>query len=264
MKKFMTLFKAVLVLLSAAAVSGFGQTITDVVKETYPMQSGGRLVLENVNGKVVISGWNKDELYMEAEKVVKTRDRERAQELMEQVEIVVEERREEIYIKTILPHQKGGFWNRMAGDNGSASVHYRLNVPHKCILEIENTNGAIEVTEVNGDLTLETTNGKIWLRDAGGMVVANTTNGSVDAELSKIGSDGEMEFTTTNGSVKLYLPRDAGFELDAKTTNGSVNSDFPDAGGDRHSRKRLQGEVNGGGPRIYVRTTNGSVNVREL
>ncbi len=50
----------------------------------------------------------------------------------------------------------------------------------------------------------------------------------------------------------------------ARTTNGSVRTDFPITVQGTLRKNRLDGEINGGGAALELRTTNGSIRIEEL
>jgi len=52
--------------------------------------------------------------------------------------------------------------------------------------------------------------------------------------------------------------------LDAKTSGGRVHTDFPVTVRGEISRRMLKAELNGGGPELYLRTSGGSIHIREL
>lgn len=256
-------FNLLLVLLFGLTGMTYAGTLEKTVKKEASLKYGGEVVLDNVNGKITIEGWDREEVSVIAEIRVRDRNEDRAQELLDEIEIDFDERRGEIRIRTITPKRNSGFWGWASGNKSSVSVYYRVKVPEECSLDIDNTNGAIEVSDVEGEIRLESTNGKIWTESVGGTVDANTTNGSIKVDIADITSSKDMEFTTTNGSVKIYLPEDAGFDLNARTTNGSIKTDFSMNTRSKYNRRRMQGSVNGGGPLVYVETTNGSINVWE-
>ena len=68
-----------------------------------------------------------------------------------------------------------------------------------------------------------------------------------------------MTFKTTNGSIKLYLPRSFGADADLKTTNGHIDCDFDMSGSSRRSKKKFSGLINNGGQDLYCKTTNGNI-----
>jgi DUF4097 and DUF4098 domain-containing protein YvlB len=93
-----------------------------------------------------------------------------------------------------------------------------------------------------------------------GSLQADTSNGSIHAELTRF-TPKDLRLETSNGSVVLRLPRDSRFSVDAETSNGSIQSDFP-VPGEKTGRNSLKGHVNGGGTTVYVRTSNGGVQIK--
>jgi hypothetical protein len=66
---------------------------------------------------------------------------------------------------------------------------------------------------------------------------------------------------TRDGSVALGLPRDLGAHIDASTRDGHVHSTIPLLG---LRSSRAEGDINGGGPPIVVRTGDGSIQLTQL
>ena len=92
---------------------------------------------------------------------------------------------------------------------------------------------------------------------------AGSVNGGINAELSDLPDGSEIRLTSTNGGIDLRLPRDARLSIDAGTTNGRVRSDLSIEGG-QPGKRSLQGDLNGGGGKLYARTTNGSIGINGL
>ncbi len=263
MKNLTRFIKLVLIALVCSVAFLQAKTVDEVVKKEMDFKSGGKVVVKNFNGKIIVTGWDKPVVMMEAEKYVRAGDGDKAETLLKKLKIDIDESRDEIYIRTRSPHRNGDFWSKLFGKNASTSVDYKISLPRDCQLRLESTNGTIEVREVTGALVIKTTNGKIRAYQVGGDVQASTTNGSIRAEVSQLPTDGDLDFGTTNGSIKLYLPQKSGFTVRAKTTNGSIRSDFPLNVRGKYNRKRVDGTVNDGGARIYLETTNGSISIYE-
>jgi len=196
-------------------------------KQTIKFTLNGNLKVENKNGKISIEGWDKSEVYIEAEKRVNAESDEDAAEIMKQLKIEIEKNGDEISIYTQYPFWNDGFWGGIFGKEISAGVNYKIFVPKNCNVNAKSTNGALYIFEINGETELSTTNGKINAKSLKGYVNARTTNGSLKIELEQVNKNKEMEFITTNGSVTLYLPESINCNILAKTTNGSIRTDFP-------------------------------------
>jgi len=138
-----------------------------------------------------------------------------------------------------------------------------LKVPSTIRIEVGSTNGNVEVQGVTGDVKASSTNGRLDLDDVGGMVDASTTNGGITATVSDKVRFEELKLQTTNGSIKAYCPEDINADISAHTTNGSIHTDFPVTIEGNFISKSLEGKINKGGGRIYLHTTNGSIEINK-
>lgn len=246
---------AVLVLIGTAAQA---ETVQDTIEKTLPFAAGSRLEVSNTNGDIEVTTWDRDEIGIEARKKVKARDDDRAREAFENLKVVINDTAGGVTIQTEYPKGKGSWWG-----GTSSSVSYSIQVPERADLLLDTVNGKIVVERVHGEIELETTNGGITAKDTGGSVSARTTNGSINVDLKEVTADEDMSFRTTNGSITLSMPGDMKANLSARTTNGSVQTDFPITIQGTFRKNRLDGEINGGGADIELKTTNGSIRIRE-
>ncbi len=245
----------------------------ELFERTVAVDSNGRVSVDNTNGHILVEAWGGSEVRITATKKARARSRGDALELLDEIEIDISESGGNVTIDTILPRGK---WLR----GTSASVEYELKVPASVALRLKSTNGKVEAEGVAGDVELKTTNGSIYAEDLGGRLDVNTTNGrveargvagpidakttngSVDLELTGSRLDEDMAISTTNGSVDLTLPSDLAARIDARAGNGRVRSDLP-LSGIYSKRNEIEGDLNGGGPTIRIRTSNGSIRLRE-
>lgn len=251
----------VVVLVTLALVAGISQaeTIEDTLEQTLAFAPGDRLEVSNTNGDIEVSAWDRNEIRIEARKRVKSSSEERARSAFDELLVNIEPTGDGVEIDTDYPRGRGSWWKGV-----SASVHFEIRLPSTADLSLETVNGKIVVRGVQGDLELGTTNGGIDVDKSGGRVSARTTNGGIDVEMHDVTVDESMSFRTTNGSITISLPAGIGADLTARTTNGSVQTDFPVTVQGTFKKNRLEGELNGGGATIDLKTTNGSIRIREL
>jgi hypothetical protein len=102
------------VLLLAAASGAQGSTVRAEFNKSYPVEPGVLLSLKNINGAVRISGWDRNEVRLDAVK------RGPAQQAVDEAEIVIDASRSSIRVETRYPRE-----NRKE----QASVEYTLQVP---------------------------------------------------------------------------------------------------------------------------------------
>jgi len=253
-----TLATAVCVAALLAPSIAAAETAREQIEETLAFAPGNRLTVTNTNGDIFIEPWDRDEALIVAKKRVKTR-RGDANEALEELRVEIDADGRGIEIDTYYPSWKKLFgWSEV-----SASVDYDIKVPRRADLNVRTTNGEVEINGINGEIVLRSTNGGLTVSDASGSVSAGTTNGAIQVELDSVDAASEMEFETTNGGIRLYLPADIRTTLSARTTNGTIETDFPVSVRGTYRRNRLEGEINGGGPVLELRTTNGSIRIRE-
>ncbi|MBI1320324.1 MAG: DUF4097 family beta strand repeat protein [Candidatus Hydrogenedens sp.] len=146
----------------------------------------------------------------------------------------------------------------VAGDTSNGAISL-ANVSGA--IDAATTNGAIELSDIGGAVKARTTNGSIVCRDAGGAVDLNTVNGSIEAVHA--GADA-VRCTTGNGAIRLALAEPHGHELSLSTQTGHLRCDVPLDAGARLGGSTLEATLRGGGSLIELRSGNGSIEVAEL
>ena len=91
---------------------------------------------------------------------------------------------------------------------------------------------------------------------------ASTSGGSIKAYMSKQ-PQSDCKLTTSGGGIDVYLVKDVKVSVDASTSGGHVSTDFPVTVQGKLQKSKLKGEINGGGPQLYLRTSGGSINIYE-
>ena len=249
-------------LASFGAMAANAATLHETFDRTFAAKPGGTLVLSNVNGRVTIHSSAEAKIVVHADKSVDGGDQQTARRAMNELTIEATATDGGAKIVTHEPQSAGGgFWNFLMGEHVETNVTYDVVVPSTFDIDVSNVNGAILVTEVSGKQRIETTNGRIELARCAGSFDVSTTNGSIRAELLQVGPGRDQSFETTNGRISLVVPASLAAEIDAETTNGSITTDLPVTTKSFESNS-LRGTVGGGGPRLRLRTTNGSVEIR--
>lgn len=129
-------------------------------------------------------------------------------------------------------------------------------------LSVKTSGGGIDIVRHRGDVEANTSGGGIHCDAIAGNIDAHTSGGSVRAEMT-IRPTRACNLSTSGGSVSVTVPEDAALEIDAATSAGSVDSDLPVTVTGEHKRGRLQGIVNGGGPKLRLRTSAGSITINQ-
>lgn len=130
-------------------------------------------------------------------------------------------------------------------------------------LQAETSGGSIQVHGVSGDARLETSGGSIEVDDAGGLVKAHTSGGPVRARLAA-GNGKGGSLSSSGGGITVTLDPALGLEIDAATSGGRVKLDLPVRLVGSVERDAVRGSINGGGPRLKLRSSGGSIHLRSL
>src|SRR5579871_2240937 len=184
-----------------------------VFEQAYPLAPGGKFVLENINGSVMVDGWDKNTVEVRA---VKKSDR--ASVDPDEVQIDVEsDNGKSVAVHTRYPQ----------GETGNVAVEYHIYVPNQVLLSgIGTVNGSVLVRGVTGTGDLHSVNGDVEVLNSAGRFSAKTTNGDLHMELQALDGVTPMDIETVNGSVKLGLPSNAAADLKATTLNGNISSEL--------------------------------------
>ncbi len=143
-----------------------------------------------------------------------------------------------------------------------AKINFDVQVPHGVRFHALTTNGGVHCVNLESVVEAATTNGNVEVSTSE-WASARTTNGGVRVAMGNAKWSGELELTTTNGSVDVTLPASAEFKVDAATTNGGIRSDFPITVQGSFGPKTLSGTVGGGGRDLKVATTNGGIELKK-
>jgi hypothetical protein len=287
MQKHIKVLGILSIALSAAASAALAYTHEEVLQKTVPAAGITKLSVSNVNGDVSVQPWDKPEMHIQAKKRVRHSSREMAEKYARQLEIAVATNGDVLEVRTVMPGQPADrdwlewffsldwlFERRVR----EASVSYEISTPPRMDAKLVSTNGRVQIGAIEGRADLRTTNGAVHAEGTQGAVQAHTTNGAISlvqvaggcnavttngkitAELLSLGSQG-CELHTTNGAIHITLPENVHADLEASTTNGSVTSALPLAVQGKISKQGMEGKINGGGPPLKLRTTNGSITI---
>lgn len=239
------------------AMADFTEKQTAEWRKTYDLRPGGRVDISNVNGKIDVVAGQGNTVEVVAVKTARADTADAARQALERIDIRDDSSADVVRIDTRFDRPTG----RLFGQS-NWQVAYTVTVPAGSELKLSTVNGGVEIAGVSGRITAETTNGGIKGRALAGMLDARTTNGGVDVDLLKV-TEGGVNLACTNGGIRLGLPASAAASISARITNGGIETDgvtLQTRG--TSSRRRLEGDLNGGGARISLHGTNGGIRIQ--
>ncbi len=124
--------------------------------------------------------------------------------------------------------------------------------------DVSTSGGSIKVGKVEGDVEANTSGGSITVGEVTGEMKGHTSGGSISAQLARQISE-SLELSTSGGSINLSVPDDFKADLNASTSGGRVECELPLQG--TVKRSSVNGKVNGGGPKVTLSTSGGSIKV---
>ena len=123
--------------------------------------------------------------------------------------------------------------------------------------------GSISIKSAKGSVSARTSGGSINVDEVSGAIDASTSGGTVRATITKQ-FDNDCRLSTSGGSVIVSLARDIRANIDASTSGGRVKTDFEVTVRGELKKNKLVAKINGGGPELFLRTSGGNVEIREL
>jgi hypothetical protein len=236
---------------------------------TYQVPSGGRIEIINVNGRITAEASDGSAVEVRAERTAKAATDEGAKDLLRRIEMREEVGEARVRVEVRAP--------RTNGPSGH-EIKWTVKVPRGVAVDLRTVNGAVKLAGLQGDIRARTTNGGI----TGTAIVANVvdaavTNGGVEIELARPATSGSLDLEAVNGGVTLLLPPDSKADIAARCTNGGISVDNLDVRvvdedgnvnesgekieGRKRFRRRLNGQLNGGGAKLTLETVNGGVRI---
>lgn len=237
-------------LLALAAGNGLFASILGTpcaeFRQTYSLAPNGRVVIQNLYGDVSITGWDRDEVRVEAIK------RSADPRHLDDARIVVDSSSGALSIRT-----------QYAGSDAEhpASVEYRITVPRGANLEdVKLINGGLSINGVTGPVKASSINGSIRAANLEGQADLSTINGQLEAGFLRISKQNPISLSSVNGPIHLSIPSGSGASVTARNRSGGIDSEF---GRVVHSTgvHHLQTVVHGGGALIHVHNVNGGISI---
>jgi DUF4097 and DUF4098 domain-containing protein YvlB len=133
----------------------------------------------------------------------------------------------------------------------------------KASVTAKTSGGSIEIRRSAGDLIARTSGGGITIGEANGTVDAQTSGGSIKARLAQQ-PHADSRLSTSGGGITISIAPNVSVDVDAHTSGGDVDTDVPVTLLGKQNDSSLQGKINGGGPKLVLRSSGGNIRLRKL
>jgi DUF4097 and DUF4098 domain-containing protein YvlB len=214
-------------------------------RQLYALGPTGRVIIQNQYGNVSITGWDRDDVLVEA--VKRSTDPHR----LDDARIVVEPADGSLSIRT----QYAG-----SDTQHAAKVEYRITVPRYASLEdVKLGNGGLVISGVAGPVRASSVNGSIRAEKLEGRADLSTINGQLEADFDRVGDGRPITLSSVNGPIKLLLPSGTHASLHARNVSGGIDTEFGRPA--RVNGAQQLSVVHVGGPQIRLTNINGGISI---
>jgi len=230
---------------------------TDEFHKSYPLSAQGRISIDNLNGPVTVTGWDRPEVKVDAIKSAWSKER------LDEAKIEVDSAADSISIRTTYPSHDNNFnYGNDDEHHNPARVEYTIMVPRRASLdEVRLVNGRLEINGVSGEVRASCVNGKVEAHNLQGRVDLKSVNGELNVNADQIAASG-MKLSTVNGRLRLTLPSDSNAEIKASTVSGNITDDFGlPINRHQYVGRSLHGQLGGGGTLVSLSTVNGMIQI---
>jgi len=271
-----------------------GESHDQTIEKTFTVDGMPRLRVQNVSGETAIRVGESGQVRVVARKRVKGGSADRAKRLLENVEVRIEQKGNDIFVEPHLYEQERSWLDLFRGKR--FRVDFEITVPRETAvnaqtvsgdLDLHGTRGPARVESVSGDVNIEDVQGPMRIKSVSGDVqctdyVGSVEGSSVSGDVDIRGRVHSCELHTVSGDISIDLEPDAGGrESRLKTISGDVDvglltssclCEYHTASGDleceaparimREGRKDRTVIIGDGRSHLSVRTVSGDLTIR--
>lgn len=251
------LFFSGLIILSSQGCNLFKKKYEKTENKEYNISAKDKkkLFIENPNGDVIINKNSTDSLVHIKAQITKYVSKKDLDKPLEGIDIEIDSTGDAITISDQIFKEK----HIIRFEIGKSSkINYVISVPEYLEINVEGTNGDLELQNLNNNVKADFTNGDVKLNQVYGEIRLELTNGSINAKLD---SAKKLDFETTNGNIKLELAQNFEGRFTAETTNGKIIRKNLDFNVSDSAKKVFKGRLGSKDVDVKLTTTNGRITI---
>ena len=270
------------------------ETHDQTIEKTFTVDGMPRVRVQNVSGEIAIRVGESGQVRVVAHKRVKGGSADRAKRLLENVEVRIEQKGNDIFVEPHLYEQERTWLDLFRGKR--FRVDFEITVPRETAINaqtvsgdldlngtrgparVESVSGDVNIADVQGPMRLKSVSGDVQCTDYVGAVEGSSVSGDVDIR----GRVRACELHTVSGDISVDLdPEAGGRECRLKTISGDVEvgllssscvCDYHTASGDlecdepariiREGRKDRTIIIGDGRSHLSVKTVSGDLTIK--
>src|SRR5207302_10971803 len=209
-----------------------GETYDDTVEKVFTVDGMPRLRVRNVSGETAIRVGDVGQVRVLARKRVRGGSPDRAKRLLENVELRIEQRGNDIYVEPHLYEQERSWLDLFRGKR--FRVDFEITVPRECAVDAQTVSGDLDVQGTRGPARVESGSGDVNIADLQGPMRIKSVSGDVQCtdyvgvvEGSSVSGDVDIrgrvracELHTVSGDISVDRDPDVSRESRLKTISG--------------------------------------------
>ena len=225
---------------------------TKEVNRTVSLDAQGSVTLDSLRGSVHVSTWDRADVQIKA-RIDAAGSSSEDLRRFDLTSVGIDSAANSVHIRTEVPA------NCCTDSGRNPDVRYDIRLPRTAQLRIHDHASNIEVQDLSGALELDTHRGTVRIHGLSGPLDLVTHRGDADVDFAAFQGPSRVE--THSGKVEIRLPHDSRFNLDSTVDRkASLHSSFSML---TTVGRRMQGTVNGGGPRLELIADKGDIYLRE-
>jgi sulfur transfer protein SufE len=223
-----------------------------------------KLVLMIENAEVTVSGYNGDEVVIEATGL------EQAPKRAEGLKALYNTVSDNTGIGLAVTQENNVIRFEKATRK---EARYSVKIPKNTSLVYEEVNwhgnNDLRVSDLEGNVEVSLNNSSAFLTNISGAVDANTTNGNIDVVFTNLSQQKSSSVRSVNGHIDVALPDNTKASYKLHTVNGEVYSDFEVETKEKNGLRkvsggdRIVGSTNGGGISMDLSSVNSDIFLRK-
>jgi DUF4097 and DUF4098 domain-containing protein YvlB len=260
-----------------------------VFEQEFSVGPGGALVVDLPDGDVEVRTGSGSTVRVEA--FVSARDRQWGREVFDRMRFRADLSGTTVRVDGEDPRIERHEWR----DGRGVSVRAVITVPSKFDVDVGTSDGDIGLEQIDGRVELRSSDGDIEVNAVtGGELRVQTSDGDIladrldiertwlrtsDGDIRVRNFSGALEANTSDGDIEVYLASHRGVALSTNDGDITIHA-LEDLGADivlegedlsvprgfslrgQVTRRRIEGTMNGGGPRIEARTHDGEIRLK--
>jgi len=260
-----SLFTLVMALVSGCVCAA--TTLAQDFQKAYPLRAGGAIVIKNVSGNIIVSGYDGEGVTVKAYKEGRDRDQLQVEDTSSGERVELRARYPEcrncsieasIRFEVLVPRAGRYQIGKLSTASGNIEVGgVRGDV------QASTASGDVRVQDVAGNINVSTASGQMRVREVAGTVSASSASGNVEVEIARLEGADDMKFSSASGDVNVKMPSNLDAEVNLSTASGSVNTNFPlEVRKPQHgSGERASGRLGNGGRQLKISSASGNVSL---